>query len=94
MWNFWEHFNISRISVESFFYAGLLLSTKVGGAQEVLAEPLLFDQRELSDKITSVMDNYPYYKALFAECRLKHAENFTVEKMADSSEKYYLQLLV
>lgn len=83
----------SLVLVESFFYANLLLSTKVGGADEVLSEPLLFDQNELSDRLKSVIDDYPYYQALFAECCLKHAENFTVEKMADSYEKYYSQLL-
>jgi len=83
----------SLVLVESFFYANLLLSTKVGGADEVLTEPLLFDQDELSDRLKSVMDDYPYYRALFAECCLKHAKNFTVEKMADSYGKYYYQVM-
>ena len=83
----------SLVLVESFFYANLLLSTKVGGAEEVLSEPLLFDHGETSDKIKAVMDNYEKYKELFSVCRLKHAEHFTVEKMADSYEKYYFQVL-
>jgi glycosyltransferase involved in cell wall biosynthesis len=83
----------SLVLVESFFYANVLLSTKVGGAEEVLSDALLFDHAQVSDKIKSVKDNYLHYKNLFADCKLKYSQRFTVENMADNYERFYFNVL-
>ncbi|NNJ90756.1 MAG: glycosyltransferase [Gammaproteobacteria bacterium] len=83
----------SLVLVESFFYANVLLSTKVGGAEEVLPDALLFDHEQIADKIKSVKDNYLHYKSLFTDCKLKYSERFTVENMADNYERFYFNVL-
>jgi len=83
----------SLVLVESFFYANILLSTKVGGAEEVLPDALLFSHAQIGDKIKSVRDNYLHYKSLFADCKLKYSESFTVENMASNYEQFYIDVL-
>jgi glycosyltransferase involved in cell wall biosynthesis len=83
----------SLVLVESLFYANVLLSTKVGGAEEVLPEELLVEHSELADKLRTVSQDYQYYKNVFTKCKSRCAGRFTVEKMAESYEAYYSDVL-
>lgn len=83
----------SLVLVEGFFYANLLLSTRVGGAGEVFPEELLYDHSQLVDKLKAVVKEYEKYRLSFTSAQSLHAEKFTLENMTKSYEKYYSNVL-
>ncbi|MRJ01904.1 MAG: glycosyltransferase [Epsilonproteobacteria bacterium] len=82
----------SRVLIEGLFYSNLILSTPVGGSNEILPPSLLCSHRELSEKITDLYRNYRSYREQFEKVReIRH--RFTLQRVAREYRDLYRKIM-
>ena len=89
--SFSEGFSI--VAIEALYYGNVLISTDVGGSDEILTEAFLFEQNELTEKIKSIYQSYSEYHEKFNIIQRLKRENFLFSKTAEYYELLYQDLL-
>ena len=82
-----------QVMVESLFYANVLISTPVGGVNEVLPDLFLADQHTLGDKIEDVYTRYNHYCSEFARVQRQKADDFVLSGIIEKYQSYYREIL-
>jgi glycosyltransferase involved in cell wall biosynthesis len=83
----------SLVMVEALFYAKVLLSTRVGGAQEILHERFIFTHEEFKTKLEDLYHNYDQYKVYFQQLSKTTRGKFLLSTMAQKHLAYYQELI-
>jgi len=81
------------VLVESLFYANLLLSTRVGVAESILAKKLLLDHEKLAEQLKAVVNNYDIFRQQFLSCQNENKDKFSMTEMIKGYESYYHKLI-
>lgn len=77
--------------IEGIFYSNILISSKVGGIDEVLNEEFFYEN--LSEKITQIYENYEVYKAKFHVTHINARNNLQFENYITNLRKHYKEIL-
>lgn len=78
-----------QVMVEALFYGNVLISTKVGGAVELLPQMFLTDQRNLGAKLEHLYENYEEYRNNFNLLHQRRAKEYTLPVITAQYEAYY-----
>ena len=81
------------IMLESFFYAPLLISTKVGAPKEMLNNSLLIDAFNIAVKLEDIYENTEVYRNIFSDNAKNLRNNFLFEHIAKEHSIYYEEIL-
>ena len=82
-----------RVLVETLFYGGLIISTKVGVSMEILPDELLIEEFEIAKKIVEVYNNREHYNTLFIPLKKMHTKAFLLENITKEYIDYYQYIL-
>lgn len=83
----------TRVVLEGLFYARAVISTRVGGAVEVLPDPLLFELDRLPAMLRAVHTRPETYQAEFAAVAAAHRDRFRLETITRQYLEYYREVL-
>ncbi len=81
------------IILESLLYAKMLISRKVGAAEEILNPMFLVDDFNLAEKIEEVYRNEKKYRLAFKENAEKMKDRFLLESIAREHIMYYESII-
>jgi len=81
------------IILESLLYAKVLISRKVGAAEEILNPMFLIDDFDLAEKIEEVYHNEKKYRKAFKENAEKMKDRFLLENIAKEHKMYYENII-
>lgn len=78
-----------KVMVESFFYAPLLMATRVGDIPDLLPESLLTTHETLAVDMERAVANYGHLRADFEGIREQRKDLFSMASVAKAYEQYY-----
>jgi len=81
------------IMIESLFYAKMLISTRVGVAEEILPKQFLIEGYDIAAKITEVYNNSDAYQNAFDSLKNSMKKHFLLTNIADEHIAYYQKVL-
>ncbi|WP_303721227.1 glycosyltransferase [Malonomonas rubra] len=82
-----EGFSLAMI--EAAFYSKVFVSTNVAGSNEILPEELLIDDFDISEKLSSVYNNYVNYCNIFDLVKKKYAGVLSIDACSRNYIEYY-----
>jgi glycosyltransferase involved in cell wall biosynthesis len=82
-----------QVMVEALFYGNVYVSTRVGGAVEVLPPLFLTEQTDLGMKIRDVYKNYAHYSSQFERLKKKEADRFLLSRITAEYEAFYYEIV-
>ena len=83
----------SMVSIEGLFYSDILISTKVGNAEEILPEAFLINDFRIAEKIEEIHNNYMYFIEKFKEVKKAHSPKFLLNEVTQNYLNFYEQVL-
>lgn len=83
----------SLVMIEALFYANSFISTRVGGATEILDSQFLINGRDVAEKITDVYLNYDLYKSDFMHLKKKLQKKFLLQNITEQYLNLYQKVL-
>lgn len=81
------------VLLEGLFYSSVILSTRVGIADEILSEEFLVDYENLESKINKIYANYDEFKVKFENLALQKREKFSLDNYVLNLQNYYKEIL-
>ena len=81
------------VAIEALYYAKVLISTDVGGSDEILDENFIFEPDKLAEKIETIHKRYENYQQMFDQIRQQKKTSFLFSKSVDAYESAYFKLL-
>lgn len=81
------------VAIEALYYAKVLISTDVGGSDEILDENFIFEPDRLAEKIETIHKVYENYQQMFDQIRQQKKTSFLFSKSIDTYESIYHKLL-
>lgn len=81
------------VAIEALYYAKVLISTNVGGSDEILDENFIFEPDRLAEKIETIHKVYENYQQMFDQIRQQKKTSFLFSKSIDTYESIYHKLL-
>jgi glycosyltransferase involved in cell wall biosynthesis len=82
-----------QVMVESLFYGNVLISTPVGGVNEVLPPLFLAEHRNLGKKLEEVYAGYDVFVSHFSRLKKEKAANYHLQKICQDYLEFYEDIL-
>ncbi|MBN1958126.1 MAG: glycosyltransferase [Desulfuromonadales bacterium] len=79
----------SLVTIESLFYANILISTPVSGSVEILPESLIVEQENIAKKILEIHENKQDYVEIFKSVSNSCRGQFDIKTCSDEYSKFY-----
>jgi glycosyltransferase involved in cell wall biosynthesis len=86
-----EGFSLAMI--EGIFYSKALISTKVSGCTEILSNDLLYDSKDLMEKINDVYENTERYQQSLNEVKKNYKKRLNIETCMKNHIDIYQQII-
>ena len=83
----------SLAMVEAVFYSKVLISTNVGGSNEILSPGLIISEFEIYEKVKDVYNNYKLYLDEFTFIKNKYKDHLNITTCAHAHFLYYEEIL-
>ena len=83
----------SLVSIEGLFYSDILISTRVGNAEEILPDKFLINDFNIAEKINEIHSDYNYFKEKFQEAKTAHCPKFLLSDITEEYLNFYAQVL-
>lgn len=82
----------SLVAVEGLYYADILISTRVGIAEEILPAEFLISDFNIAEKIEEIHDNYEDFRNRFEEVKKRHRPLFLLPDIAGKYLDFYEEI--
>lgn len=82
-----------KVLLEAFFYAPLVLATRVGDVPDILPKDLQTSQETMTADITRIHAGYEDAKKVFEAIREERKATFSFDAVVSEYERYYAEIL-